>query len=345
MSTIYVAGPMRGLPKFNFPTFDEVSAVLRRQGHTVINPADHDRAVAERNGTPPPEKCDGYETGDLAAYHVAMETTFEELLGWDLVAIIRECDEIVLLQGWENSEGASHEKYVAEATGKLVRYAYKTPQGHWVFPTNDYHAFRRENTVTISDAGGRGGGGGQTIIQGHQYATQDSGVREEYASGMVRDTVAGKPRYDLIPTAPLKRLAELYARGAEKYGECNWQLANSADEHRRFRASALRHAQQWLEGDESEDHAIAVVWNIFAFLWLEEKIGKLTEYGSEQTPEQPDEARWQPFYPGDIVAYAESTGVTAPLRGKVVVSGIERTTVMWDDCGERNEYTDQLKKA
>lgn len=32
-----------------------------------------------------------------------------------------------------------------------------------------------------------------------------------------------KPRYDLIPSAPLRRLAERYALGADKYGEWNWQ--------------------------------------------------------------------------------------------------------------------------
>jgi hypothetical protein len=39
------------------------------------------------------------------------------------------------------------------------------------------------------------------------YTTKDSGKREEYKSGMRRDTQEGKPRYDLIPTWFLKRLA------------------------------------------------------------------------------------------------------------------------------------------
>lgn len=101
------------------------------------------------------------------------------------------------------------------------------------------------------------------------FETKDSGAREEYASGMVRDTVAGKPRYDLIALAPLKRLAELYARGAEKYGDRNWQLANSPEEMQRFRGSAFRHFVQWLNGEVDEDHAIAAVWNIFAVIQLE----------------------------------------------------------------------------
>lgn len=88
---------------------------------------------------------------------------------------------------------------------------------------------------------------------------------------MVRDVQTGKPRYDLIPLGPLRRLAELYARGAEKYGDSNWQLATSREELDRFKGSAFRHFIQWLDGERDEDHGIAVCWNIFAVLWLEQQ--------------------------------------------------------------------------
>lgn len=104
------------------------------------------------------------------------------------------------------------------------------------------------------------------------YETKDSGQRMDYPSGMRRDIQTGKPRYDLIPLMPLRRLADLYTRGAEKYGDSNWQLANSDEELQRFKGSALRHMYQWLEGDHSEDHAIATCWNIFAYLTIEDKL-------------------------------------------------------------------------
>lgn len=105
-----------------------------------------------------------------------------------------------------------------------------------------------------------------------KYTTKDSGKRADFESGMRRDTDEGKPRYDLIPLEPLKRLAELYARGAVKYGDKNWELANSPEELARFKASAFRHFIQWQNGETDEDHGIATVWNIFAVLHLEEKI-------------------------------------------------------------------------
>jgi hypothetical protein len=106
-----------------------------------------------------------------------------------------------------------------------------------------------------------------------EWSTKDSGERVEFESGMRRDIQTGKPRYDLIPTGPLKRLAGLYARGAEKYGEWNWQLASSPEEIQRFKASALRHMYQYLDGETDEDHAIGAVWNLFALIYMEERDG------------------------------------------------------------------------
>lgn len=103
------------------------------------------------------------------------------------------------------------------------------------------------------------------------FITKDSGERVEFESGMVRDVGTGKPRYDLIPLGPLTRLAELYARGAEKYGEDNWKLGNGPDEMKRAKSSALRHLLQAIHGETDEDHYAAAVWNIFAILFGEAK--------------------------------------------------------------------------
>lgn len=107
------------------------------------------------------------------------------------------------------------------------------------------------------------------------YETKDSGEREHFTSGMVRDTQTGKPRYDLIDRAFLKRWAELMARGAAKYGEENWRLADDEAAFKRFRASALRHIYQWLEGDETEDHAAAVAFNIAGAEMVKKKIDEV----------------------------------------------------------------------
>ena len=112
-----------------------------------------------------------------------------------------------------------------------------------------------------------------------RYITKDSGQRQEYASGMRRDVQDGKPRFGLIfpkgvayQDQLLTRFAELLARGAEKYGDNNWQLANSQEELDRFRESGLRHMIQWACGETDEDHATAVIFNLMAYENTKRKI-------------------------------------------------------------------------
>lgn len=104
------------------------------------------------------------------------------------------------------------------------------------------------------------------------FTVKDSGTREEYASGMKRDTQEGKPRYDLIDRAFLKRWATHMALGAAKYGDNNWRLADSEEEYERFQASGLRHYMQWMEGDRTEDHAAAIAFNVAAAEYVRAKL-------------------------------------------------------------------------
>ena len=103
-----------------------------------------------------------------------------------------------------------------------------------------------------------------------EYVTKDSGERQSYESGMVRDTQKGKPRFDLFLASGIPfeeqfftRVAALAQRGADKYGERNHELASSPEELARFRASAMRHLLQWMCHEQDEDHASAVAYNLF----------------------------------------------------------------------------------
>lgn len=112
-----------------------------------------------------------------------------------------------------------------------------------------------------------------------RFETKDSGVRAEYDSGMVRDTQEGKARFELllprgVPYRDqfLVRVAELMARGAEKYTSRNWEKANGTEELERFKSSALRHLMQWAAGETDEDHAAAVVFNLLGYETTKRKI-------------------------------------------------------------------------
>lgn len=104
------------------------------------------------------------------------------------------------------------------------------------------------------------------------FETKDSGRRVMFPSGMNRDVQDDKPRYDLIWQPGLKRLAELMSRGAKKYGDRNWEKASTQEELDRFKASAYRHFEQWFAGDIDEDHASAVVFNLFGAEFIKEKL-------------------------------------------------------------------------
>ena len=95
MTKIYIAGPMTGLPEFNYPAFHAAAAELRGQGHEVINPAEN-----------PVPAC-----GSWAGY---MRMALEELV---------QCDAIYLLPNWIGSKGARLESRIALDLGLQRMYS------------------------------------------------------------------------------------------------------------------------------------------------------------------------------------------------------------------------------
>lgn len=94
-------------------------------------------------------------------------------------------------------------------------------------------------------------------------AVKDSGKRQEFSSGMVRDVEEGKVDYTLIMDGPMfDRWAAHMTEGAKKYSPRNWMKAAGDEELTRFRKSAFRHFRQWMRGDNDEDHAAAVIFNL-----------------------------------------------------------------------------------
>ena len=81
---------------------------------------------------------------------------------------------------------------------------------------------------------------------------------------MHRDSLDGKPRYDLLPIPMITRWAKHMADGAKKYGDRNWEKSCTKEEKERFKGSAFRHFIQWFNGETDEDHASAVFFNISA---------------------------------------------------------------------------------
>lgn len=131
-----------------------------------------------------------------------------------------------------------------------------------------------------------------------------SDVQESFSTGAKRDTQVGKLRFDLISPMALQRLAVIYAKGAEHYGDRNWEKGMPFS---RVMASLQRHLFAFILGDTSEDHLAQMVWNGIALLHFQEAMrhglldGKLNDMPNYQAiakipaPTEPGPAPYEEY--------------------------------------------------
>jgi hypothetical protein len=107
------------------------------------------------------------------------------------------------------------------------------------------------------------------------FVIKDSGKREEYTSGMVRDTAEGKIDYTLALDGPMfKRYAIHLTNGAKKYSKRNWMKAAGQAEFERATESLARHFFQYILGETDEDHGAAIIFNINLREYVKERMQK-----------------------------------------------------------------------
>lgn len=99
--TVYIAGPMAGLPDNNFPAFAAAHERLEAKGWHVVDPFD----ITDAFGVP----------ADVQSNPRLLRAVMDAEL-----AAIQHLDAIYLLRGWERSEGARAELAVALAHGKQI---------------------------------------------------------------------------------------------------------------------------------------------------------------------------------------------------------------------------------
>ena len=116
---LYLAGPMKGYPQFNFPTFKKAAFTLRKAGFDVFSPAERDISVHGEDifydnatGNAEQSEADGFNLRD--ALYV------------DTKYICLEADAIAMLPGWEMSLGAQAEWALAKALDLDIFYLDET---------------------------------------------------------------------------------------------------------------------------------------------------------------------------------------------------------------------------
>lgn len=90
---LYLSGPMRGHPRWNYPAFHDVAERLRSLGHEVYSPAEY------------------WHEAD--AGHFPMRKAMADFCR----RICLHTDAIVMLPEWERSEGACAELAIARVCG------------------------------------------------------------------------------------------------------------------------------------------------------------------------------------------------------------------------------------
>jgi hypothetical protein len=259
MTSYYISGPMRGYPRFNFDAFLACEAYLWNAfatSPTIHNPAQKDLDLGFD-----PDSGDDVDEGQLAQW-----------MRRDLTDVAASSN-IILLPGWERSEGARRELSVAKWCGlHPFEYDPEGPKGYRLsWRSWDQLASMVTETEVLADLEAR-------IVEAEQASTSAEGFTPHPLAvlGEVRVTneltggqKGSKPeRYDLVPVGPLAEVARLYAYGASKYADRNWE--NGYDWHLSY-AALQRHANTfWSGADVDEEsgchHLASVVFHAFAMI-------------------------------------------------------------------------------
>ena len=108
MSRVYLAGPMRGIPYFNFPAFFDAERKLKASGHEIFNPARRD---IKKHGNKITNKAGSLTLAEKKGF------SLRKALADDTAYICLKADAIAMLPGWRKSKGAKAEYALALALG------------------------------------------------------------------------------------------------------------------------------------------------------------------------------------------------------------------------------------
>jgi hypothetical protein len=98
---------------------------------------------------------------------------------------------------------------------------------------------------------------------------KDSGARQDFGTGSVRDLGTGKGSYDLLQEYGIHAVAMQLERGKDKYGWRNWEKGQPLA---RYIESARRHLGYHMMGLRDEPHMAAAIWNLMCYVDTDARI-------------------------------------------------------------------------
>lgn len=134
----YLAGPMTGYPQFNHPLFNRVEKTLVEEfGWHVFNPVKSDSSELQ-------EMAMASEKGLRSDLPTG---AWEEILALDMSVLIEDCDSIIVLEGWEKSQGARIEVFTALTLHLPIFWWDDSTQNPRAYPTMTAARVLHENTA------------------------------------------------------------------------------------------------------------------------------------------------------------------------------------------------------
>jgi hypothetical protein len=118
------------------------------------------------------------------------------------------------------------------------------------------------------------------------FTVKDSGERQGFETGAVRDTDDDKCQWHLVPLKVIERIGMVYTRGAKKYDAHNWKRGIPSS---RCWDSAVRHIVAYEAGDREEDHLAMACWNLIAIMWNEEHLPEMHDLPAAFMPADADD--------------------------------------------------------
>lgn len=214
---VYILGPMRNRPLYNFPAFDAMAGKIWDKGFGVINPAQLDREA-------------GFDPHTLPADHdysvLPDSMKLDDIVNRDLDAL-KQCNAYVALDGWEKSSGATAEKAVLDWK-KATRLDPETLKAwSWAGPGGPTGPVGPDDSAIVRIPG-------------------PAGINPKDLCGMK------KPPLTLIPTSSLIFLSRVMELGAKKYTPANWRNPKTPVRMTVYLDAAWRHLLQILDGDDND---------------------------------------------------------------------------------------------
>lgn len=192
---VYIAGPMTGLPEYNFPAFHAAAKAWRDAGWEVLNPAE--------------------------AFDGDTSRPYEEYVDHD-IDLIRTCDAVAMLPGWNgpNARGSVWERAIARKLLHIAVYDALAP-----IPAENVAGKRTESALQEAQRlvhGGRGADYGHPI---------DDYTRTGRMWGAILGTGDIDPRIACLMMAAVKISREVNKHKKDNltdlagYAECAWMVA------------------------------------------------------------------------------------------------------------------------